>query len=69
MDKVQIARSIENINKQLLELCDKLMGAEYGTDEAEALNVVCNAINYLENYLYPEYDTWSNEDLYLDDGE
>jgi hypothetical protein len=45
------------------------MGAEPGSNQAEALNAVADSIMYLENYLYPESATWSDEDLYLDDGE
>jgi hypothetical protein len=69
MDKVQVARDIETINKQLLDLCNELMGAQPGTEQAEALNAVANAIMFLENYLYPEYHTDLDEDLHLDDGE
>lgn len=69
MDKVQIAREIETINEQLLELCNKLMGAEPGSEEAEALNAVADAILPLENYLYPDFYTESDEDFYLDDGQ
>ena len=69
MDKVKIAREIETINEILLNFCYDLMGAEPGSDEADALNAVADAIMSLENYLYPEVATWSDEDLYLDDGE
>jgi hypothetical protein len=69
MDNVKIAREIETINELLLKLCYDLMGAEPGSEEAEALNAVADAILPLENYLYPEIATWANEDLCLDDGE
>lgn len=69
MDKVKIAREIETINEILLNFCYDLMGAEPGSDEADALNAVADAIMSLENYLYPEVATWSDEDLYLDDGQ
>lgn len=69
MDKVDIAREIETINGLLLDLCYKLIGAEPETEQAEALDVVADAIMSLENYLYPDATVWSDEDLYLDDGE
>ena len=69
MDKVQFARELEAINSQLLKLCYNLMGAEPGTEEAEALDTVADAIMCLENYLYPEVATWLDEDICLDDGE
>jgi hypothetical protein len=69
MDELKITREIETINKQLLDLLDKLMGVEQGTEDSEALNAVANAVLFLENYLYPESATWFDEDLCLDDGE
>ena len=69
MDKVQFVRELETINSQLLKLCYELMGAAPGTEEAEALDTVSDAIMCLENYLYPEVATWSDEDIFLDDGE
>jgi len=69
MDKVQIAREIETINEELLQLIDKLIGAEPGTEQAEALNAVANAILFLENYLYPDLATAIDEDVHLYDDE
>jgi len=69
MDELKITREIETINKQLLELLDKLIGVGQGTEDSEALNAVANAVLFLENYLYPESATWFDEDLCLDDGE
>lgn len=69
MDKLAIAREIETINQKLLDLCYKLIGAEPGTEEAEALNAVANAILPLENYLYPDAYTDTDEDIFMDDGE
>jgi len=43
------------------------MGAEPGTEEAEALSAVADAVVALELYLYPEF-RWSDEEKYLDDG-
>jgi len=69
IDPLNIARSIEAINKQLLDLCNELIDAEAGTEQAEALDAVANAILFLENYLYPEWSTDLDEDIYLDDDE
>lgn len=69
MDKVELVREIEEANRALLNICYSLMGAEPGTEEAEALNAVSNAIMFLENYLYPEIASWSDEDIYMDDGD
>jgi hypothetical protein len=69
MDKVELVRLLEEANAKLLLILSDLMDSEPGTEEAEALNAVANAVLCLENYLYPEDFTWSDEDIYLDDEE
>ena len=68
IDKLQMVREIEEANRTLVNICYSLMGAEPGTEEAEALNAVADAIAVLEQYLYPE-SRWSDADIYMDDGD
>lgn len=68
IDKLELVRDIERANKDLLAICHRLMGAEPGTEEAEALSAVADAVACLELYLYPE-SRWSDGEMYLDDGE
>ena len=68
MDKVEFVREIEEANRTLVNICYSLMGAEPGTEEAEALNAVADACNILELYLYPD-SRWSDDDVYMDDGD
>jgi len=44
------------------------MGAEPGTEEAEALSAVADAVACLELYLYPE-SRWTDGEMFLDDGD
>lgn len=67
MDKVELRSDIEQATRTLLNICYSVMDAEPGTEEAEALNAVSNALMFLENYLYPEIASWHNEDIYFDD--
>ena len=67
IDRLELVRDIERANKDLLAICHRLMGAEPGTEEAEALSAVADAVVALELYLYPEF-RWSDEEKYLDDG-
>jgi hypothetical protein len=68
IDRLELVRDIERANKDLLAICHRLMGAEPGTEEAEALSAVADAVAALELYLYPE-SRWSDGEMYLDDGE
>lgn len=68
IDKLELVRDIERANKDLLAICHRLMGAEPGTEEAEALSAVADAVACLELYLYPE-SRWSDGEMYLDDGD
>jgi hypothetical protein len=67
IDRLELVRDIERANKDLLAICHRLMGAEPGSEEAEALNAVADAVVALELYLYPEF-RWSDDETYLDDG-
>lgn len=68
IDKMQMVREIEEVTRTLVNICYSLMGAEPGTEEAEALNAVADACNILELYLYPD-SSWSDNDIYMDDGD
>lgn len=68
IDKLELVRDIERANKDLLAICNRLMGAEPGTEEAEALSAVADAVACLELYLYPD-SRWTDGEMYLDDGE
>lgn len=68
IDRLELVRDIERANKDLLAICNRLMGAEAGTEEAHALTAVADAVACLELYLYPE-SRWSDGEMYLDDGE
>ena len=68
IDRLELVRDIERANKDLLAICHRLMGAEPGTEEAEALSAVADAVACLELYLYPE-SRWSDGEMFLDDGE
>jgi hypothetical protein len=68
IDRLELVRDIERANKDLLAICNRLMGAEPGTEEAEALSAVADAVACLELYLYPE-SRWSDGEMYLDDGD
>lgn len=66
IDRLELVRDIERANKDLLAICNRLMGAEPGTEEMEALTAVADAVASLELYLYPE-SRWSDGEMYLDD--
>jgi hypothetical protein len=66
IDKVQMVVDIHRANKDLLGILNRLMGAEHGTEESEALFAVSNAVAILEEYLYPE-SRWSDDEKYIDD--
>ena len=68
IDKLELVRDIERVNKDLLAICHRLMGAEPGTEEAYALTAVADAVACLELYLYPEIASWSDDERYMDDG-
>jgi hypothetical protein len=68
IDKLELVRDIERANKDLLAICHRLMGAEPGTEEAEALSAVADAVACLELYLYPE-SRWTDGEMFLDDGD
>jgi hypothetical protein len=68
IDRLELVRDIERANKDLLAICNRLMGAEPGSEEAHALQAVADAVAALELYLYPE-SRWSDGEMFLDDGE
>jgi hypothetical protein len=68
IDRLELVRDIERANKDLLAICNRLMGAEAGSEEAEALSAVADAVACLELYLYPE-SRWSDGEMFLDDGD
>jgi len=68
IDRLELVRDIERANKDLLAICNRLMGAEPGTEEAEALSAVADAVACLELYLYPE-SRWTDGEMFLDDGD
>jgi hypothetical protein len=67
VDRVQMVVDIQRLNRELLAVCHRLMGAEAGSEEAHALTAVADAVACLELYLYPE-SRWSDDEKYLDDG-
>ena len=66
IDRVKLVVDIHRINKDLLGICNQLMGSEPGSEEAIALQAVADAVVSLESYLYPE-SRWSDDEKYLDD--
>jgi hypothetical protein len=69
MDQITLTRKIEAANRQLLEINDYLMGVVDRGETYEAFKAVTSAILALENYLYPDYATGVDEDIFFDDGE
>jgi hypothetical protein len=68
IDRVKMVADIHRINKDLVGICWELMGSEPGTEEFLALTAVSDAIAKLEEYLYPEIASWSDDERYMDDG-
>jgi hypothetical protein len=66
IDLLRVTMDIHRANKDLLDICHRLMGAEPGSDASEALKAVADAVACLESYLYPE-SRWSDDETYLDD--
>jgi len=66
-DLLRIVSDIHRANRDLLDICNRLMGAEPGSEEAHALTAVADAVACLELYLFPE-SRWSDDEKYMDDG-